>query len=162
MVVDTKLDFSLHLKNAYNKVNKTIGLHRKLQGTLPRITLATIFKSIIRRHLDYGDITYDRAYNTSFHQNITIHYNAALAITGAVRGTSREKIYQELGFESLQQRRWYVKLCFLFKIINNQSPCYLFQLVPSPNIRYFARNSENIPQLRIKHDVFKTPFSPRL
>ena len=95
MVVDTKLDFSLHLKNAYNKVNKTIGLHRKLQGTLPRITLATIFKSIIRRHLDYGDITYDRAYNTSFHQNIKlIKYNAALVITGAVRRTSREKIYQ--------------------------------------------------------------------
>ena len=46
--------------------------------------------------------------------------NAALLdITGAVRGTSREKLYQELGFESLQQRRWYRKLCCLFKIINN-------------------------------------------
>ena len=31
-------------------------------------------------------------------------YNAALAITGAIRGSSREKLYQELGLESLQQR----------------------------------------------------------
>ena len=45
---------------------------------------------------------------------------------GRSRGTSREKIYQELGFESLQQRHWFC----LFKIINNQSPSYLFQLVP--------------------------------
>ena len=106
MVLDTKLDFSLHLKNIQNKVNKTIGLLRKLQDTLPRTSLITIFKSFIRPHLDYGDIIYDRAYNTSFHQNIeSIQYNAALAITGAVRGTSREKLYQELGFESLQQRR---------------------------------------------------------
>ena len=62
-----------------------------------------------------------------------------------VRGTSREKLYQELGFESLQQRRWYRKLCCLFKIINNQSPSYLFQLVPSPNIRYFAKLIKNSP-----------------
>ena len=94
---------------------------------------------------------YDRAYNTSFHQNIeSIQYNAALAITGAVRGTSREKLYQELGFESLPQRRWYRKLCCLFKTIKNQSPSYLFQLVPSSN-RYFSQNSENIPQLCTKH-----------
>ena len=83
-----------------------------------------------------------------------------MAITGAVRGTSTEKIYQELGFESLQQRRWYRKLCCLFKIINNQSPRYLFQLVPSPNTRYFSRNSENIPQLRTKHDFLENSFVP--
>ena len=119
-MLDTKLDFSLHLKNVQNKVNKTIGLLRKLQDTLPRTSLITIFKSFIRPHLDYGDIIYDRAYNTSFHQNIeSIQYNAALAITGAVRGASREKLYLELGFESLQQRRWYRKLYCLFKIINN-------------------------------------------
>ena len=162
-MLDTKLDFSLHLKNVQNKVNKTIGLLCKLQDTLPRTSLITIFKSFIRPHLDYGDIIYDRAYNTSFHQNIeSIQYNAALAITGAVRGTSREKLYQELGFESLQQRRWYRKLCCLFKIINNQSPSYLFQLVPSPNTRYFAQNSENIPQLCTKHDFFKNSFFPSL
>ena len=33
--------------------------------------------------------------------------NAGLAIAGAVKGTSKEKVYQELGFESLQERRWY-------------------------------------------------------
>ena len=70
MILDSKLDFSLHLKNVQNKVNKTIGLLRKLQDTLPRTSLITIFKSYIRPHLDYGDIIYDRAYNTSFHQNI--------------------------------------------------------------------------------------------
>ena len=86
MILDTKLDFSLHLKNVQSKLNKTIGLLRKLQNSLTRTSLITIFKSFIRPHLDYGDIIYDRAYNTSFHQNIeSIQYNAALAITGAVR-----------------------------------------------------------------------------
>ena len=31
---------------------------------------------------------------------------ACLAITGAIRGTTREKIYRELGLESLRLRRW--------------------------------------------------------
>ena len=44
MVLDTRLDFNLHLKNVQNKVNKTIGLLRKLQNTLPRTSLITIFK----------------------------------------------------------------------------------------------------------------------
>ena len=80
-----------------------------------RQTLITIYKSFIRPHLVYGDIVYDRAYSSSFYQNIeSIQYNAALAIAGAIRGTSKEKVYQELRFESLQQRCWYRKLCCLF------------------------------------------------
>ena len=67
MVLDTKSDFSLHLKNVQNKVNKIIGLLRKLQNTLPRTSFITIFKSFIRPHLDYECIIYDLACNTSFH-----------------------------------------------------------------------------------------------
>ena len=36
----------------------------------------------------------------------SIQYNAALAIIRAVRGTSKEKLYQELGLEYLSSRRW--------------------------------------------------------
>ena len=47
----------------------------------------------------------------------------------------------EFGFESLHQRRLHGKLFCLFKIINNQSPTYLFQLVPLPNTGYVVQNS---------------------
>ena len=67
MFLDTKLDFLGHLKSIFNKVNKTIGLFRKLHNTLPRLPLSTIYKSFIRPHFDYGDIIYDQAYNVSFH-----------------------------------------------------------------------------------------------
>ena len=35
-----------------------------------------------------------------------VQYSTALAFTGAWRGTSREKLYTELGWESLSFRRW--------------------------------------------------------
>ena len=53
-----------------------------------------------------------------------------LAITGAIRGSSREKLYRELGFESLHDRRWYRKLCFYYKILHADCPSYLSELIP--------------------------------
>ena len=95
LLLDNKLNFQEHLKNILNKVNKTIGLLRKPQNILPREPLLTIYKLFVRPHLDYGNVIYDQHYNNSFHQKIeSIQCNAALAITGAIRGYSREKLYQ--------------------------------------------------------------------
>ena len=111
MILDNKLNFQEHLKNTLDKVDKTIELLRKLLNILPSGPLLTIYKSSTRPHLDYGNVIYDQHYN-SFHQKLEpIQYNATLAITGAIRGSSREKLYPELGLESLQQRRWFRKLC---------------------------------------------------
>ena len=50
-----------------------------------------------------------------------VQYNAALAIiTGAIKGTSQLKLYKELGFESLKFKRWFRRLCFLYKLRTTQ------------------------------------------
>ena len=95
MISDTKLDFQEHLKDKLNKISKAIGLLRKIHKILTRPLLLTIYKSFRRLHLDYSDIICDKAYSASFHQNLEkIQYNSALAITGAIRRTSKEKLYQ--------------------------------------------------------------------
>ena len=99
MFLDFKLNFQEHFENMLNTVNKTIGLQRKLQNTLSRPSLMTIYKSFIRPHLDHGDIIYDQAYNASFQQKVeSVQYNAALAITGVIGETSKEKIFEELAW----------------------------------------------------------------
>ena len=145
-----------------NKANQTIGLLRKLQNILPHEPLLTIYKSFIRPHLDYGDVIYDQHYNNSFHQKLeSIRYNAALAIAGAVRGSSRENLYQELGLESLKQRWWFRKLCYLFQITKNQSPKYLFDKIPTTRTASRTRNNiDNIPRFNVKHNFFKNLFFP--
>ena len=45
---DLKLTFEEHLLNAFKKVNRTLSLLHKLQNALPRITLVTIYKAIVR------------------------------------------------------------------------------------------------------------------
>ena len=89
IILDTRLSFEKHLETVLCKINKTIGLIRKLQNLLPRTALITLYKAFVRPHLDYGDIIYDQAHNASFHQKLeSLQYNVCLATTGAIRGSS--------------------------------------------------------------------------
>ena len=63
----------------------------------------TIHKAFLRPLIDYGDIIYDQPQNESLCEKLE---SAVLAITGTIQGTSHDKIYQELGLESLKSRRW--------------------------------------------------------
>ena len=61
----------------------------------------------------------DKIFNESWHKNLqSAQYNAALAITGAIRGTNTVKLYQELGLEPLQNRRKLRRLSLFYKIYN--------------------------------------------
>ena len=140
MFLDTKLDFQEYLKSIFGKVNKTIGLLQKLHHILPRSPLLTIYKSFIRPHLDHGDIIYDQAYNASFHQKLdSIQYNASLAIAGAIRGTSKGKLYVGLGLETLEKRRWYRKLWCFFKVFRYKCQKYLFNIILTSVSTYNTR-----------------------
>ena len=97
-------------------MNKTVVLLRRIHNILPRSAFPAIWRCFVRVHLDYSDIIYDKAFDNSFHHKIeSLQYNADLAITDAIGGTSRE-----LGLDSLQQRIWYRKLCIFFKIYKIQ------------------------------------------
>ena len=65
-----------------------------------------------------------------------VQYNTALLITGAIKGICCDKIYQELGVESLAYRRWSRKLIFFHKIILDLQPSYLQNyFTPYDNVR---------------------------
>ena len=73
---------------------------KKLSNSLPSYSWVTIYKAFIRPHLDYADIIYEKPNKMNICNKIeSLQYNAALAITGALRGSSKEKFYLELGFE---------------------------------------------------------------
>ena len=90
----------------------------------------------------------------------SLQYNAVLAITGAIRGYSKEKLYNKLGLKSLQNRRWYRKLSILYKVIANQFPSYHFNLILKKNTSRPTRGSDNIPLLGTKHKFFQNSYFP--
>ena len=54
-----------------------------------------------------------------------MQYRATLVITGAIKGTSNDRLYQEIGLESPADRRWSHKTFFFHKIVNGFLPSYL-------------------------------------
>ena len=98
---------------------------------LPHASLLALYKSFVRPHLDYGNVIYDQPNNSCLSDIIeSVQYNAALVITGAIRGTSKEKLYQELRLESLKEWRWLRRMSYLYKIISTRLPPYLYELIP--------------------------------
>ena len=138
------------------KANKGIGILRKLYNVLPINSLITSYKSFIRPHLDYGATIFDQPENESFCKKIeSVQYNAALAI----QGTSREKLYKELGLQILRSRRWLKKLCCFYKVKDNGIPLYLAELIASDFQLCNTRNTRNITTYSCRTDAFKYSFS---
>ena len=79
-------------------------------------------------------------------------------MTGAIKGSSTEKLYQELGIEHLRSRHWFRKLCLFYKIIKNKSPPYLFDLIPSSSRLHTTRNSDKVTLFKTRHNFFKNSF----
>ena len=90
----------------YNKsTNNVMALLTKLRHSIPRKPLLSIYKTFLRPHLDHCDVIYEKPHNEKFTDTLeSIQYNAAVAITGAIKGTSKEKLYNELGLEYLKDR----------------------------------------------------------
>ena len=106
----------------------------------------------IRLHLDYGDIVYDKSNNETFiNKTEKAQYDAALAITGAIRGISRENFYTELR-----------KLACFYKIQSTGLPKYLLQLIPTSNHSYILRKPLNTPHYYYRTDTFMNSFFPNV
>ena len=118
----------------------------------------------IRPHLDYGDIIHDKPDNESFKSKIeNIQYKACTAITSAIQATSRERLYQELGLESSENRRWYRKLLFFHKTVNGATPRYLTSYLntnENPVFTTRASNQNKIRRFRARTEHFKQSFFP--
>ena len=153
-ILDEKLNFTQHIVDANSKVNKGISIIKKLRYSLSRKSLITIYKAFLRPLIDYGDK------NDSFSEKLeSVQYKAALAITGVIKGTSLDKICQELGPESLKSRRWYKRLSLMFKTMKEEAPNYLINLIPKCEQTIRTRNN-HIPVYHCRTESFKHSFFP--
>ena len=143
--LDEKLDFKLHVSESITKANMGIALLKYLSKYLNRNKLELAYKLHVRPLLEYGDIIFhDRSlYITKTLESI--QYQAALAVSGCWNKTSRLKLYMELGWESLADRRMFHRLTSYYKIKNNIAPNYLSEhcltTPPPPNASLRYKNS---------------------
>ena len=148
VILDSKLNFQSQVREAVIKARRGISLIKYLSKYFSRDVLDEVYKLYVRPHLDYGDIIYHK-FDQDMRSTVTksieqAQYTAALANTGAWKGTSRQKIYEELGWESMYDRRWYRRLCHFVQLRQSKTPEYLFnEIPPERQIPYMIRNLRN-------------------
>ena len=68
-----------------------------------------------------------------------VQYQAALAGTGAWHGSNCAKLNEELGWETLCDRRLCRRVLQIHKIMNNKTPSYLKDILPPKHRPFFSR-----------------------
>ena len=141
IILDCKLLLTKHISEKVAKARKGIGIIRHLSFHVPLDVHDQLYKLFVRPLLDYCDIIYHvPAITNPFNSSISLKYSmqsiestqyqAALAASGAWKGSNTTKLYEELGWESLTDRRWYRRLLQFYKIINDLAPSYLKDIIP--------------------------------
>ena len=172
LTLDTKLTFASHIDEKLKKARKGFRIIKTLSRYLSVKTPGQIYKMNVRPHLDFCDIIYllpcitnpfDSSINLKYLMNTLkrIQYHCALAITGAWQGTSLDKIYDQLGWESLTDHRYCRRLFHFYKIQNDLSPSYLKDpLPPLTNHPHTTRSEFVLHELKCNSDSFRNSFYP--
>ena len=171
LVLDSSLSFRKHLNEKIIKAKKNLGIIKHLSKYLPLKTLDQMYKALVRSHLDYCDIIYHIPSQYQQSHGMTLHslmeeaeriqYQAALAVSGAWRGSSRSKLYEELGWESLSDRRLSRRILQIHKIVNNRTPLYLKDKIPPHRHPLYSQtNGNTFREFRCKTFRYMSSFFP--
>ena len=86
----------------------------------------------------------------------SVQYSATSTVTNAWKGTSRDKLYDEQGWKSLNLRRWSRGLILFYKIINYLTPDYTRHTIPPiGDLSYNFRRFNIIGQICARSKSFK-------
>ena len=144
------------------KATKGVSLLKYLSKYVSRKVLDLSYKLYVRPHLDYGDVIYHNQRADLMNIIEQVQYKAALIVSGCWQGTNRETLYDELGWESLSERRWSRRMTMFYKILNGMAPPYLSDHLPDDSLRsnvYSRRNGIRLPFSRTcRHESSFVPF----
>ena len=152
-----------HRTNNKRDTCKRLNILKGIKYTVDRTTLRKLYKSLVRPLMEYADVLWDGCTKSESHLLEHAQYESAKIVTGAMKGTNKHRLMQELGWEDLKTRRAIHKLLLYFKVVNNFCPSYLVDLLPlqvSERTTYSLRTASNYSLLASRTERFKRSFFP--
>ena len=124
--IDKHLTFDEHIKYIATKVSSQIGLIHRLRQFLPVSVLNTVYITMIQSHFDYCITVwgFTTKKNILFLQRL--QNRCARAVTGQFDYTvPASSLIHNLGWMTIEERRFYFTSCLVYKCLNNSAPSYL-------------------------------------
>jgi hypothetical protein len=163
LTFNNNFNWSDHISNLVTKSARCVGLLKRICRVVPQKCLMTIYISMIRPIMEYGDIIFDGSADKHLKRLENIQRQAALTCCGAYKHTNHDHLLDELGWPPLKTRRKNHRLTNMFKIQNNLTPPYLRDLCPPltrERTTYDLRTGLNITEPTQRTSTYQKSFFP--
>jgi hypothetical protein len=163
--LNSTLTWKDHIDPVTANASKKLNLLAHLKHLLDRKTLLTMYLSFIRPTLEYANIVWCNCTELENDRLEAIQRRAARIISGGIIRTPTKCLYDEIGIEPLKARQDRNVLLMFHKMVHNNAPTYLVDLVPTTTRqrqRYNLRRETNftVPKCRItKYQNSFLPFA---
>ncbi len=114
-----------HIDHIVAKSSKRLGPLTMLKNQVTRTALNTMYITLIRPILEYSSSTFLNLTQADADRLEQVQYKAARIVSGALSGTSRTSTIQEVGWDTLTDRRKSQQATIMYKISNALAPNYL-------------------------------------
>ena len=122
--------WSSHIDYICKKSSKLLDILNSVSHKLSRKSLETMYFSYVRSILEYADILVCNTSQENLKQIDTIQKRAGKIVSGAIRCTSSNMIYEELSWQRLSDRRQNCMTILYSDIIHHRAPSFLFPHIP--------------------------------
>ena len=157
--ITNKLDWGTHINRVCKKANSTLGFLKRNLRVSDRSTKAMAYQQLVRPTLDYCCTVWD-PYEVGLQKKVEmVQRRAARYVCRRYHNTSSvTSMLQELGWESLEQRRAKLRLCLLYKSIHG-----LVAIPLDPHTTINQRSQDRLTFLKphTQTNYFKFSFFPR-
>ena len=163
VTLTSTLSWDMHVSNIIKQVNMKLSMIYKVRE-LNRKTLDIMYKMHVRSCIDYCLPVYGPSLNnTQVNKLDQLQYRAARMATMAMKFTSKEKIFKDLGWESIECRIRYLSLCLFHKIhIHGTRPLIRQCRPPINQYQNFTRSNKYYNTYTLKDATFCNSFFPKI
>ena len=166
LVLGSRLSFDKHLNEKIMKAKKNGGILNHLSKFSPlrhgnkctKLLFVPILITVILFTINHLDQNHQGVTLSSSMEEVErVRYQAALAISGAWRGSSCSKLYEELGWESLSDRRMCRRILQIHKICNNKTPNLNDLLTPNSGALFSGNTHNTFREIICKSNKYTFP-----
>ena len=122
VIFTANMTWTAHIDHLCAKVNKRLGLLKRIKHLLPRYARVLYYNSLVQPLFDYGDLVWGDKNNCTLMQNLqTLQNKAAKVILDRPSFSSSTEALKTLGWRDLSQRRHYHRCLYIFKCVNGMT-----------------------------------------
>lgn len=127
--MDPSRTWSVNIDKLASKVNKRVGLLRRVRNILPQKTLNLLYKTLVIPHFDYCDVVWGNACKKYLSKLDKLQNSAGKTILGLPRRYPTDILLNTLGWQKLHMRRLTHLNTMVYKSLTNSLPSNLCNIL---------------------------------